>query len=150
MMNFQPLFLWTDVLVWLLVLACLAFGSTVARTSALRTSWHAVLARPMGMASLTVLAVFVLIGLADSLHYRARLDNGQLDVEVKSVLDKALGSLNERTERTYSAPLATHAQAKETIEKPDGRQVRETPRLRHGGAHLASGGFDSAAAHLRL
>lgn len=136
-MNFQPLFLWTDILVWLLVLACMAFAWTIARTPALRSSWHAVLARPMGMASLMVLAVFVLIGLADSLHYRARLDNGQLDVEVKSVLDKALGSLNERSERTYSAPLATHAQAKETIEKPDGKQVRETPRLQHGGAHLA-------------
>ncbi len=136
-MNFQPLFLWTDILVWLLVLACLTFGWTVARTPALRSSWHAVLARPMGMASLVVLAVFVFIGLADSLHYRARLDNGQLDVEVRSLLDKALGSLNERSERTYSAPLATHAQARETIEKPDGRQVRETPRLQHGGAHLA-------------
>lgn len=136
-MNFQPVFLWTDILVWLLVLACLAFGWTIARTPALRASWHAVLARPMGMASLTVLTVFVFIGLADSLHYRARLDNGQLDVEVRSVLDKALGSLNERTERTYSAPLATHAQARETIEKPDGTQVRETPRLQHGGAHLA-------------
>lgn len=136
-MNFQPLFLWTDILVWLLVLACLVFGWTIARTPALRTSWYAVLARPMGMASLTVLAVFMLIGLADSLHYRARLDNGQLDVEVKSVLDKALGSLNEKPERTYSAPLATHAQARETIEKPDGTQVREAPRLQHGGTHLA-------------
>jgi peptide/nickel transport system permease protein len=136
-MNFQPLFLWTDILVWLLVLACMAFGWTVARTPALRASWHAVLARPMGMASLIVLAVFVFIGLTDSLHYRARLDNGQLDVEVRSLLDKALGTLNEKSERTYSAPLATHAQARETIEKPDGKQVRETPRLQHGGAHLA-------------
>lgn len=135
-MNFQPVLLWTDILVWLLVAACMAFAWTIARTPVLRSSWHTVLARPMGMASLVVLAVFVLTGLADSLHFRARLDNGQLDVEVRSVLDTALGTLNEKTERTYSAPLATHAQAKETIEKPDGRQVRETPRLQFGGAHL--------------
>lgn len=136
-MNFQAVFLWTDILIWLLVAACMAFAWTIARTPALRSSWHAVLARPMGMASLTVLTVFVFIGLADSLHYRARLGNGQLDVEVWSVLDKALGNLNEKPERTYSAPLATHAQSKETLEKPDGRQVRETPRLLHGGAYLA-------------
>jgi peptide/nickel transport system permease protein len=117
-MNFQPVFLWTDILVWLLVLACLAFGWTIARTPALRASWHAVLARPMGMASLIVLTVFVFIGLADSLHYRARLDNGQLDVEVRSVLDKALGSLNERIERTYSAPLATHARPGKPSKSP--------------------------------
>lgn len=136
-MNFQPVLLWTDILVWLLVLASAGFAWYIARMPVLRASWHKVLARPMGMASLVALAAFVLVGLADSMHYRARLDNGQLDVEVKSVLDRALAPLTVHTERTYSAPLATHAQARETIEKPDGSQVRETPRLQFGGEHLA-------------
>lgn len=136
-MSFQPVILWTDALIWLLVLACIGFAWHVARTPVLRASWHKVLVRPMGMASLVVLAAFVLAGLADSLHYRERLDNGQLDVEVKSVLDRALAPLTARNERTYSAPLATHSQSRETIERPDGTVVRETPRLQFGGAHLA-------------
>lgn len=136
-MSFQPLMLWTDVLIWLLVVACAAFAVYVLRTPTLRASWQAVLARPMGMASLVVLASFVVVGLADSLHYRARLDNGQLDVEVRSVLDRVLGELNANTERTYSAPLATHSQARETVAQADGTQRRETPRLKFGGAHLA-------------
>jgi peptide/nickel transport system permease protein len=136
-MSFQPVLLWTDVLVWLLVLASAGFAGYVVRTPALRASWHRVLTRPMGMASLAVLAVFISAGLADSLHYRERLDNGQLDVEVKSVLDRALAPLAAHPERTYSAPLATHSQSRETVAKPDGRQVRETPRLQFGGAHLA-------------
>ena len=41
-----------------------------------------------------------------------------------------------RSEKTYSAPLATRLYAKEQIETPDGKQVRDYPRLRHGGAHL--------------
>lgn len=135
-MNFQPVFLWTDVLIWLLVLACSGFALHILRTPALRTAWHSVLARPMGMSSLVVLCAFVLIGLLDSIHLREKLDNGQYDVKVHSLLDRALTTLNENTERTYSAPLATQAQAKETIEKPDGRQVREFPRLQFGGAHL--------------
>lgn len=135
-MSFQPVMLWTDVLIWLLVAATAGFAWHIVRTPVLRSSWHKVLVRPMGMTSIVVLAVFVLIGLADSLHYRERLDNGQLDVEVKSLLDRSLAPLLERTERTYSAPLATHSQAREMIEKPDGRQVRETPRLQFGGAHL--------------
>jgi peptide/nickel transport system permease protein len=136
-MSFQPEILWTDALVWLLVLATAGFAWHIARTPVLRASWHKVLVRPMGMSSVAVLAVFVLIGLADSLHYRERLDNGQLGVEVKSVLDRILAPLTARNERTYSAPLATHSQSRETVEKPDGSTVREAPRLQFGGAHLA-------------
>ena len=135
-MSFQPVFLWTDVLIWLLVLACCGFALHILRTPALRTAWHSVLARPMGMSSLVVLCAFILIGLLDSIHLRDKLDNGQYDVEVHSLLDRALTTLNAHAERTYSAPLATQAQAKETIEKSDGHQVREFPRLQFGGAHL--------------
>ncbi len=144
-MSIQPLFLWTDVLIWLLVLASAGFAFNILRTPSLRASWHGVLARPMGMASLVVLGTFILIGLLDSLHFREKLDNGQYTVEVRSVLDRTLGTLNSRTERTYSAPLATHAQAKETTENPDGLQVREYPRLRFGGAHLAEPANDYAS-----
>ncbi len=135
-MSFQPALLSTDILIWLLVVACAGFAWHIVRSPVLRSAWHKVLVRPMGMASVVVLIVFVLAGLADSLHYRERLDNGQLDVEIKSVLDSALAPLTKHTERTYSAPLATHAQAMETIVKADGSQVRETPRLQFGGAHL--------------
>ena len=49
--------------------------------------------------------------------------------------------LRKRPERTYSAPLATHAYTKEAIELPAGggmpaRQVRDYPRLKYGGAQL--------------
>jgi peptide/nickel transport system permease protein len=136
-MSFQPVILWTDALIWVLVLGTIGFAWHIARTPVLRSSWHKVLVRPMGMSSLVVLGVFVSIGLADSLHYRDRLDNGQFDVEVKSVLDRVLAPLTAHGERTYSAPLATHSQSKETLETADGRQVREAPRLQFGGAHLA-------------
>ena len=72
-MSFQPVLLWTDLLVWLLVLACAAFGLHVLRTPALRASWHGVLARPMGMGALTVLCAFILIGLLDSVHGEPRV-----------------------------------------------------------------------------
>ena len=44
--------------------------------------------------------------------------------------------MRQHTEKTYSAPLAAHLFSKETIELPDGRQVRIFPRLVYGGAHL--------------
>jgi len=90
-----------------------------------------------------VLAVFVAIGLLDSLHFRPALEKpgegGKVaySVDVLSVLDLLVAPLRERCERTYSAPLAVVAFQKETVQRPDGSQVREFPRLRHGGAHLA-------------
>jgi peptide/nickel transport system permease protein len=63
---------------------------------------------------------------------------------VLSLLDLWLTPLRERQEKTYSAPFATHLYAKETVELPDGRVVREYPRLRYGGRHLDDPAEDRA------
>jgi len=149
-MPFQPVILWTDLLVFLLVGAAVATGVYVRRHEHLAASWRRVLASPSGMVGLTILLVFVAIGLLDSLHYRERLApaaSGQKaawSVEVRSVLDRLLGPLREKREKTYSAPLAWRLYAKETAEV-DGRQTREYPRLRHGGAHLVDPEREHAA-----
>ncbi|MDP3033453.1 MAG: ABC transporter permease, partial [Rhodocyclaceae bacterium] len=90
----------------------------------------------------TVLLAFVLVALLDSLHYRERLPGDQENyaVEVRSALDAALTGLRTRAEKTYSAPLATHLFAKESLDADLGRDF---PRLQHGGAHLG----DDLAAH---
>jgi peptide/nickel transport system permease protein len=74
-------------------------------------------------------------------HYRAALPpqdgKAAYATELRSVLDRLLEPLRVTREKTYSAPLATHLYAKETMQMPDGREARVFPRLRHGGAHLA-------------
>jgi peptide/nickel transport system permease protein len=138
----MPVVLWTDALVFLLVAAAVGAGFYVGRREYLLASWRRVGESRAGMAALTVLLAFVAVGLLDSLHYRPRLDalNGQAaagySTEVRSALDALLQPLKAATEKTYSAPLATHLYAKETVELPDGRQSRLFPRLKHGGAHL--------------
>lgn len=153
-MPIQLVFLWTDVLIYVLLAAVIGFGIYAARHEHLRGPWRQVLRRPMAMAAAVVLAVYVGIGLLDSIHFRERMPvtpagGGTLSgmerlpsqthysAEVQSVLDRLLRPLRVRGERTYSAPLAAEAYAKETVEHPDGRRTREYPRLRHGGAHLA-------------
>jgi peptide/nickel transport system permease protein len=136
--------LWTDWLVWLLVAAVIGFAFYVRRQEHLVEPWRRVTHSKSGMTSLVVLAVFVVIGLLDSVHFRPRLmgqpagAKAAYAVEVLSLLDVVCEPLRQRREKTYSAPLATHLFAKETMELPDGRQVREYPRLKHGGAHLKS------------
>ncbi len=141
--SFLPVLLWTDTLVFLLVAVLCVFAWSCSRNENLRQGWRRVAGNGIGMGSAVVLALFVGIGLLDSLHFRPALDKpgeggkAAYSVDVLSVLDLLVAPLRERREKTYSAPLAAVSFQKETIERPDGTQMREFPRLRHGGAHLA-------------
>ncbi len=139
-MPFEPVILWTDALVYVLVIAIAVAVVYVRRHEHLRQPWRRVAHSAPGMVGLVVLAFFVVFGLLDSLHCRARIDDAagktSYAVEVSSVLDAVLRPLKVRNEKTYSAPLAYRLFARETIELPDGRQIRAFPRLRYGGAHL--------------
>ena len=137
----MPYLLPTDALVWLLVAASIAYAAYCRRRAHLAAPWRRVFQSPAAMASSVVLCAFLAVGLADSLHFRPRLeqrDAGEAaySTEILSLLDVALSQLRGRSEKTYSAPLATRSYAKETVELADGRQAREYPRLRFGGAHL--------------
>ena len=140
-MPFKLVILWTDALIYLLVVVVALLVWHIRRQEHLMAPWRKVARSPSGMSAATVLACFVAIGLADSVHYRSAIavKDGRTvyAVEVLSLLDAAATSLRQRREKTYSAPLATHLYAKETQTLPDGREVRDFPRLRHGGAHLS-------------
>ena len=154
-MAFLPVILWSDVLIWLLFATAAIFGWLSVRNPLWRTAWQRVGRSRAGMASATVLVVFVGVGLLDSFHYRPRLEEAAASaasgtsrqppayaVEVLSALDAILTPLRTRNEKTYSEPLATRAYAKESIESrgADGQlqQSRDYPRLKHGGAHLGT------------
>lgn len=140
MNSIQPVILWTDALIFALLLAVLVLVWLIRRQEHLRAPWRVVAQRPMAMGAVLVLGVFVVIGLLDSLHYRVQLtdspaDAPQYSVEVLSVFDALTSELRSRQEKTYSAPLAMQLYAKEFVER-DGATVRDYPRLQYGGAHL--------------
>ena len=95
-----------------------------------------------------ILLGYLLIGVLDSISWRDPLFNqeGVLtrneDERVVykprslSLLDRLCTPLRERTEKTYSAPLATHLYAKSTVQTPDGRTIREYPPLEYPRTHL--------------
>ena len=141
-MPFKPIILWTDALVFVLVAVVVASGWYIRRQEHLLAPWRKVVRSRYGMCALVILSVFVAIGLLDSFHYRPRLDarpgEGKTSyaVEVRSAFDALVEPLGRRFEKTYSAPFAAYSYAKETVERPDGTQAREFPRLKFGGAHL--------------
>lgn len=138
----MPFLLPTDYLIWALVAALTAFALYCSRQAHLAAPWARVFRSRAAVASGVFLVMYVLIGLLDSLHYRPQLPAKDAAapavyaVDVRSLLDVALTPLRERVEKTYSAPFATRLYQKEQVEQPDGRMVREFPRLLHGGRHL--------------
>ena len=138
----MPVILWTDAMVFLLLAVGIVGTWWIRQRPHLVLPWARVGRSRVGMVSLLVLSLFLLVGLLDSLHYRAALpdkSNGQTvySTEVLSAFDALLGGLRTRTEKTYSAPLATQLYAKESMEAADGKILRDYPRLKYGGAHLA-------------
>jgi peptide/nickel transport system permease protein len=139
-MSIQFVLLWSDALLFVLIAAIVALVLWARRQDALRAAWSRVAKDGVAMAAATVLAAFILVGLLDSLHYRALLPAqpgaaARYAVEVNSALDALLSDLRQRAEKTYSAPLATRLYSKEALENST---QREFPRLKHGGAHLGS------------
>ena len=126
-----PVVLATDALLWVLVAAVATYAWYCARRPHLAAPWRRVFMSRAAVASAVVLAAYLLVGLADSLHFR-----GAGSFQIQSVLDVVLTHLDTRDEKTYSAPLATRLYAKEQIEAADGKSVRDYPRLKFGGAHL--------------
>ncbi len=139
-MALEPVVLWTDALVYLLVAVIAVFAWQVRRSEHLLVPWRRVGHSASGMAALTILIFFIVIGLLDTVHVRPAVANGAAEkgygVEVLSLLDMIATPLRTRVEKTYSAPFAAYLYAKETVELPDGGQGREFPRLKFGGAHL--------------
>lgn len=157
-MGFQPVVLWTDLLLFVLLATAAAAVFYVRANEPLREAWRKVGRRPAGMAAATILLAFVTVGVLDSLHYRPLLPavdapvgavGGQgpprYSTEVLSVLDAVLAPLRLQTEKTYSAPFAWQLYQRETIELPGGGQVRDYPRLVHGASHLEDPVADKGA-----
>jgi len=140
----MPVVLWTDALVFAVAAALVGYVLYASRHEHLAAPWRRVAHSASGVSAAVVLVFFVGAGLLDSLHFRPRIESGDrksavysvYSVEVRSLLDVLLAELRTRNEKTYSAPLALRSYQRESLELPDGRTVREYPRLRFGGAHL--------------
>lgn len=157
-MNFLPVVLWTDILVYLLIILSSVLLIVMLKNPLQRNALLQLSQSKSGMISLLILMIFVIIGFADSLHFRLALNNNNnnnqhqqhnseniakkyYSVEVLSLLDYALLPLKENTEKTYSAPLATNLSALEAQEITDEngniKVNRIYPRLQFAGQHLS-------------
>jgi len=126
--------LWTDGLIFALILSILALAFALRGKEHLQRPLHTIANNKVGMVSLVVLVFFVLIGLLDSVHFKQQGAGN----EIISVLDYWATPLRTQGEKTYSAPFATTLYSKEMMTLADGSTVWGYPRLQFGGQHLAN------------
>ncbi len=136
--------LWTDIVVYLMIAAAVAYVIHVRRSPNLSKTWGHVARDPAAMSALVVLALFVSVALLDSVHFRRLLPaapgaaanaTASYGTRTESLLDLVLARPIQMREKSYSLPLATQGFLKES-EQIGGKTERVFPRLEHGGAHL--------------
>jgi peptide/nickel transport system permease protein len=130
--------LWTDILVWILVISLLTWGWVVSRSPQVKKQWHTVFKSSIAMASAIILLFYLFFTLLDSVHLRfstqpteSTSEKVQYQEDMVSLLDLIFAHNIESTERTYSAPFATHEYAKSIVVDESGVTKQEYLPLKH-------------------
>ena len=136
--------LWTDVVLYAMLLALVWYGWRIRVNDNLRANWWKVLRDPAAFSAAIVLAMFALVTVADSVHFRRALAPSAgapvgtqtfYATSTESLLDLMLARQVAMRETGYSEPLAYLGLTKEPLEV-GGTLTRDFPRLKHAGAHL--------------
>jgi len=130
-------FLWTDIMVWILIAALISWGWVISRSPQVKKIWHTVFKSGIAMASAIVLLFYLMFTLLDSVHMRfasqpnADTQAVQYQGEMVSLLDLMFAHSIENAERTYSAPFASHEYAKSIVVNDKGVTTQVNLPLKH-------------------
>ena len=124
--------LWTDWMIWGLVVAFSILGFLIRRSQQVRSQWLSIFESKLAMSSAIILMAYLAVALLDSIHYQTISANNLADY--KSVLDAVFSHLAFVQERTYSAPFATLEYTKSLVVNAAG----ELQHIRRPLQHIAN------------
>jgi len=131
--------LWTDIMVWFLVISLLLWSRVIARSPQVKKQWHTIFKSSIAMASAIILLFYLLFTLLDSVHLRfatppTETKSEQVQYgEIVSLLDLLFAHNIESTERTYSAPFAIHEYTSSIVVDENGVTKQEYLPLKYVG-----------------
>jgi ABC-type dipeptide/oligopeptide/nickel transport system permease subunit len=143
----KPIILATDLIVYLLFAFLIYLLFAVRRETYLQSAWLQIRKNKVAMVSMVIILLYGGVALLDSVRWRDRVlddagnptltENGEFIYSGKalSALDRIFIDLKENSEKTFSAPFATHQYTKEIITFPDGTVKRDYPPLKYPGSH---------------
>src|SRR3972149_2036985 len=139
----MPVILATDLIVYFLFLM---FASSVwlsaRKEGYMKEVWAHIKKDRLAVVCLSLLCLYGVVALIDSIRWRDTLPvekssaRGNIfSPQPLSILDRIMAGRREHSEKTFSAPFATHLYVKETMEMPDGKTVRDYPPLQYPRSH---------------
>ncbi len=154
-------------MVWLLVFSLIAWGWVIMRSPQVRKQWHQIFQSAIAISCAVILLTYLVFALLDSVHMRfavvadsdeithanvtektgtEKVNNNkkgsqqvQYQGDMVSVLDLLFKHRIEQTERTYSAPFATHEYTKSIVVDDEGVAKQEYLPLKYVANHLLAG-----------
>ncbi len=129
--------LWTDIMVWTLVVSLLVWSRVISRSPQVKKQWHTIFKSSIAMASAIILLFYLFFTLLDSVHLRfltppTETKSEQVQYgEIVSLLDLIFAHNIESTERTYSAPFATHEYVSSIVVDENGVTKQAYLPLKH-------------------
>jgi len=131
--------LWSDWVMWAFMLVLVLLIIILKQHPQLKASWGHICSQNIAMAAFVILCFYFFIGLLDCIHLNVSQSNtdrtGQI-TQVKSLLDFLLWPLSIKTEKTYSAPFATHLYSQALVISEKKKEIRIYPRLQHAATSL--------------
>jgi len=131
-------FLWTDMMVWMLVLALMVWSWILFRSQETKKQWQLVFRSSLATASAVVLLFYLSIALLDSVHFRLHTNTDTSTSkevwykgDIVSIVDVLFAHNIQSTERTYSAPFATHEYTKSVVVNKEGKTTQRYLPLKH-------------------
>lgn len=138
----QIVILWTDALIYLLLIVLALTIRQFRRQAHLRNAWQQVTRKPLAVTAVVIMSFFLIIGVLDSIHYRARLaGTNNYATRLTSVFDKLIAPVGQVFEKSYSAPMATTLFVKQTQITDAGAPQRIYPALQHISAAVQGDGL---------
>uniref|UniRef100_Q31GE4 ATP-binding cassette (ABC) superfamily transporter, permease component n=1 Tax=Hydrogenovibrio crunogenus (strain DSM 25203 / XCL-2) TaxID=317025 RepID=Q31GE4_HYDCU len=107
MSSFNLMPLWTDYMIWGLIIALMIWGRLISRSIQVKQQWLQIFESKLAMISAIVLLFYLAIALLDSIHFKVESNDPTVISETQSALDAIFPHLAYQQERTYSAPFAT-------------------------------------------
>jgi peptide/nickel transport system permease protein len=111
--------LWSDYMIWLLVVALWGWGLILRRSPQVREQWIQIFQSRIAMVSAIILLAYASVALLDSVRFDTA-QKGQV-----TLLDMAFESIATQSERTYSAPFSDREYNQSLVTRDDGGVVQQ-------------------------
>jgi peptide/nickel transport system permease protein len=120
--------LWTDYFVYFFVILLVLYLLKISSNALLQARWRRLFSSPVNLFSVMILAVYLMIGVLDSIHWKQENTEKKLNAAgIVSALDILLYPLASQVEQSYSAPFSIYGV---------GKEKGSYPRLIYAGKHL--------------